>query len=428
MQAVGTGSSRITASAVGWDSKTAETITVVGPWIDANVTVGAGCLTTGGVGLTGATAPEGGYTLNLTSNDPTIASVPATVTIPENQDRAGFTIVGRSPGTTQVMVSVGGFSATSTVTVVKPTFSLGVPSQMTLGAGANGNVYTYVPNGSYWHWWYSIQSNPNQGVDQALTVSLSSENPAVIQVPATVTIPAGGNGLWFSMQAVGTDSSTITASAVGWDSNTTGTITVVGPWIMADVTVGVGCRTTGGVVLTGATAPAGGYTLNLTSNDPTIASVPATVTIPENWDRVDFTIVGHTPGTTTVRATALGLFAEGLVTVVTPIFQWNGIPANMELGTTESVQILTDVPNGSYWYRNYNVIYGNPNQAVDQALTVSLLSENPAVIQAPSTETIEAGSYGTPYFNIQAVGTGTSTLTASALGWDSMTTGTITVQ
>jgi hypothetical protein len=174
------------------------------PWIKADVTVGTGCRTTGGVGLTGATAPAGGYTVNLTSNDPTIASVPATVTIPENQDRVGFTIVGHSPGTTQIMVSVGGFSATSTVTVVKPTFSPGVPSQM--------NV---------------IYGNPNQVVDQALTVSLSSENSAVIQVPATATIAAGSSSTGsFTVQAAGTGTSTLTASASGWDSKTTGTITV----------------------------------------------------------------------------------------------------------------------------------------------------------------------------------------------------------
>lgn len=199
------------------------------PWIKANVTVGVGTRTTGGVGLTGATAPTGGYTVNLTSSDPGIASVPATVTIPQGNSNAGFTIVGRGVGTAQIMVSVGGFSATSTVTVVKPTFNLSVSSQMTVGAGTNGSVTTYVPNGTYWYYYNnSIYDNSsNQGVDQALTVSLSSENPAVIQVPASATIAAGSNNTSsFNIQAVGTGTSTLTASALGWDSKTSGTITV----------------------------------------------------------------------------------------------------------------------------------------------------------------------------------------------------------
>ena len=54
-------------------------------------------------------------------------------------------------------------------------------------------------------------------------------------------------------------------------------------------------------------------------------------------------------------------------------------------------------------------------------------SENAAVIQVPATATIAVGGYETSAFNIQAVGTGTSTLTASAPGWDSKTSGAITV-
>jgi len=314
------------------------------------------------------------------------------------------------------------------VTVVKPTFSFSVPSQMTLGAGTNGSISNYVPNGSYYSSYYDqIYGNTGQAVDQALTISLSSENPAVIQVPATVTITAGGSGQSFSIQAVGTGSSTITASASGWDNKTTGTITVVGPWIKANVVAGAGCRTTGGVGLTGATAPAGGYTVNLTSNDPTIATVPATVTIPQDKNRVEFTIVGKSAGTVTITASALGLVAEGSLSVVTPTFQWSNIPVQMANGTTKSVQVLTYVPNGNYYNSYYDQIYGNTGQAVDQALTISLSSENPSVIQIPASSSIAVGSSGTASFNIQAVETGTCTLTASVPGWDSKTTGTITV-
>jgi pectin methylesterase-like acyl-CoA thioesterase len=116
---------------------------------------------------------------------------------------------------TLVMVSAGVFSATSTVTVVKPTFGPSVPSQITVGAGTSRSTSTYVPNGSYWYYNYNdILGSTNQVVDQALTVSLSSENPAVVQVPATATIAAGNGNQGLSLQAVGTGSSTITASSV----------------------------------------------------------------------------------------------------------------------------------------------------------------------------------------------------------------------
>ena len=112
--------------------------------------------------------------------------------------------------------------------------------------------------------------------------------------------------------------------------------------------------------------------------------------------------------------------SAGAVTVVKPTFEWYNFQSQMTLGATFGLRVFTLVPNGSYYY-NY---YGSPRKAnntrqtVGQAVVVSMSSENPAVIQVPATATIEVGSYETT-FNIQAVGTGTSTLTASTPGWDS---------
>ena len=117
---------------------------------------------------------------------------------------------------------------------------------------------------------------------------------------------------------------------------------------------------------------------------------------------------------------------SGPVTVVKPSFEWINVPTQMTLGAMTGIYVRTYVPNGSYYNTN-TYRYGLTYQAVDQATTVSLSSENSAVIQAPATATITAGNYNTSSFNIQAVGTGTSTLTLSAPGWDSKTSGTITV-
>jgi hypothetical protein len=195
----------------------------------------------------------------------------------------------------------------------------------------------------------------------------------------------------------------------------------------ADVTVGVGTGTTGAVGLTGATAPAGGYTINLVSNDPTIATVPATVTIPQGQSWASFTIVGKAVGATDITASVSGFTAtSGPVTVVKPTFEWVSVPTQMTLGAAQGVYVQTYVPNGSYYWGSTK--YGRTYEALDQALTVSLSSENPAVLQVPASATIAAGYYYTSSFNIQAVETGTSTLTASAPDWDSATTGTITVK
>jgi hypothetical protein len=397
------------------------------PWLKADVVVGTNTQTGALVGLTGATAPAGGYTINLTSSDPTVATVPATVTIPQGSSAANFTIVGKAVGPVVITASVAGFTVTNTMTVVKPTFEwISVPTQMTLGAGVGVQVQTYVPNGSYYHINTYKYGRTNQVADQGVAVSLSSDNPAVIQVPASATIATGSYASAVNIQAVGTGSSTLTAAASGWDSKTSGAVTVVGPWLKADVVVGVGTQTLGLVGLTGATAPAGGYTINLTSSDPTVATVPATVTIPQGSSAANFTIVGKAVGTTDTTASVSGFTVTNTMTVVKPTFEWISVPTQMTLGAGVGVQMQTYVPNGSYYHIN-TYKYGRTNQVADQGVAVSLSSDNPAVIQVPATATITAGNYNTSNFNIQAVGTGASTLTASAPGWDSKTSGTITV-
>ena len=409
-------------------------------WLLADVTVGAGTQTRGMIGLTSGTAPTGGYTVNLISSDQTIASVPATVTIPQGQRYTDFTIMGHSVGTAVIQLSVSGFTEVDTVTVVKPTFQWNnVPSQVTIGATSAVSSYTYVPNGSYYYINYDVNGHPyvakgtrtDQVVNQAVVVSLSSENPSVIQTPATATISVGNSYAYFNIQAVGTGSSTLTASASGWDSKTSSVIQVVGAWLLADVTVGAGTQTTGAVGLTSGTAPTGGYTVNLISSDQTIASVPATVTIAEGNSYTYFTIVGHNVGTAVIQLSVSGFTEVDTVTVVKPTFQWNNVPSQVTIGATSAVSSYTYVPNGSYYQYYY---YNNPpwykgtrtDQVVNQAVVVSLSSENPSVIQVPATATISVGN-NYAYFNIQAVGTGSSTLTASASGWDSKTSGVIQV-
>jgi hypothetical protein len=164
----------------------------------------------------------------------------------------------------------------------------------------------------------------------------------------------------------------------------------------------------------------------LTSNDPSIATVPATVTIPQGAGSVTFNILGKGIGITGITASVAGFSVTNTVTVVKPTFTWYNLPTQMTLGANQSIQVQTYVPNGSYYYVNGSK-YANINQSVSQAVVVSLSSENPAVIQVAATATITAGNYNTTNFNIQAVGSGTSTLTAAASGWDSMTSGTITV-
>ena len=205
-------------------------------------------------------------------------------------------------------------------------------------------------------------------------------------------------------------------------------VTAAGHWLKADVVVGVATQTTGAVGLAGGNAPAGGYTIHLASSDPSIVNVPATVTIPEGYGGTTFAIVGKGVGTTDIIAAVAGFVDTSAVKVVKPTFEYNWVPTAIMVGETLGIGVAPYVPDGSYYYYASGPFkYLNTAQAVDQAVTVSLSSENPAVIQVPSSTTLPAGHNATSDFDIQPVGTGTSVLTASAPGWDSKTSVRITV-
>ncbi len=430
--AVGAGSARLVASAVGWDMKESSEITVTGvtPYMRADVTVGAGCRTSGSVGLSVGSAPVGGYTFYLSSDDPGVASVPSQVTIPYGSSWQSFTIVGVSPGSTKIRLSVpaelGGYTEEDTVTVVTPTFAWdSVPSQLTIGAVDNVRVYTYVPGGSYGYGNY-VYSDAYQNVDQAVIVTLMSQNAGVIQMPATTSIGAGRYySDYVNVSAVGTGTSTLTASASGFAYAVSGLITVVGPWLRADVTVGAGCRTTGYVGLVGGVAPSGGYTVYLSVDNPDLVSVPGTVTIPSGSSQTSFSIEGLAVGSTFTQMSVSGFIDRDRTTVVAPTFEWLSVATSLNVGQSDSVYIQTYVPGGTY--ASGNGVYTNTNQAVRSAVTIAISSENPSVLVAPETVTIAAGNTWSGWFNMTAVGPGTSKLTASAVGWNPAQTDLITV-
>ncbi len=295
-------------------------------------------------------APVSGLIVNITSSNTAFVTVPASVTMPEGERSIFVPVNGVGVGSATITASLSGFqSAQATVNVLESYNISFSPNSLAITPGTSQTTDVVV-------------SSP--APEGGLTITLSNPSTDKVSVPNSVFIPEGQFQNTISISGLDTTSTpvVVTASCPGL---TDGQLSITvhpkyQPWIKADVTVGAGCRTTGGVGLTGATAPAGGYTVNLTSNDPTIASVPTTVTIPQNQDRIGFTIVGHNPGTATITVTVFGLSAESTATVVVPTFQWNNVPSQMNVGTTNPVQVLTYVPNGSYWYSYYNVILRQP--------------------------------------------------------------------
>jgi hypothetical protein len=166
------------------------------------------------VQLTGP-APSGGAVVNLTSSNPTAAPVPATFTI-----AAGFAFdqfrfpVGQVTTLTSVTLTatLGASSASVSLTVQPPSLhSLSAFSPTTGGSLDSGIV---MLNG--------------QAPAGGLSVSLTSSNPALASLPATVTVAPGDASFSFNFPtgAVTTNTTvTLTASLNGATQQTALTLT-----------------------------------------------------------------------------------------------------------------------------------------------------------------------------------------------------------
>ena len=138
-------------------------------------------------------------------------------------------------------------------------------------------------------------------------ITLTSSDPSKVTItPSTVVIPAGAmvGSVTPKVNGIAFGSSSISAAAVGYPG-------AVQPVQVADTlsfspnTLTVASTTTGHVFLfLSAQAPAGGFTINLSSSAPGIATVPATVTIPQSSNLASVAITGVGTGTAVIHASS----------------------------------------------------------------------------------------------------------------------------
>jgi hypothetical protein len=151
-------------------------------------------------------------------------------------------------------------------------------------------------------------------------VTISSDNPALIvaALPATVIVPSGQSSADVTVITSGVSASTqVNLIATSGASSQSAALTVT-PSSLSNLSLSytalqAGAATAAKVELDGA-APAAGTTISLSSGNPGVASVPASVVIPAGERSVEFTVNTNSSlqGSTAVNITA----ALGLVTKV----------------------------------------------------------------------------------------------------------------
>jgi hypothetical protein len=233
-------------------------------------------------------APAGGTSVPLKSTH-ALASVPASVTVPEGATRATFPIA-TSPVTASTVVTISGtlnFSteqAFLTVTPNAPTLSvagLSVSPTSLVGGGAgigNTSVGTVTLTGPA----------PSAGVN----VNLARDSRSV-SVPDWILVPAGATSATFTIGTFAvTSSTTVTVSAAYGATTRTATLTVE-PSPIASLTVSpstvIGGESSTGTVTLTAPAPSGGSVVTL-SDVGEVTTIPESVTVPAGATTATFPI------------------------------------------------------------------------------------------------------------------------------------------
>jgi hypothetical protein len=155
-------------------------------------------------------------------------------------------------------------------------------------------------------------------------VSLSS-NKAALDVPATITVPAGSTNASFTATADYVTASTPVTVTATFSSVSMTVSTSVLPTTISGLTITPspltgGNNATGKINLSGA-APTGGYTILLTSTNEGIVDVPATIIVGRGATSASLSILSsNVPSTATVTVTAtLNSNTKSTVVSVIPV-------------------------------------------------------------------------------------------------------------
>jgi hypothetical protein len=246
-----------------------------------------------------APALAGGTTVPVQSSNPVRATVPSSVTVPAGQTSTTFvvnTTRQASPGTSNVTSQ--GASATLSIQTAN---LVSVSSPLPEGTAGSGVSYSGTVT--------LERAAPTGGT----TIQLESTNTALLTVPASVVVPAGATSANFAITPKATNNDTNVIIYARHIVGTTTWVKSMGFRVRARYIIGLsvtpatvkgGNSTTGRITISGP-APSNWVGVSMTSSNPTVVIVPATVGVGPGLSAANFTIrTTAVATTTTVTITA----------------------------------------------------------------------------------------------------------------------------
>lgn len=305
----------------------------------------------------------------LSSSSPKV-HVPASVIVSEGSDTATFPVTSPytdSPIQVQIRASIDAVMIQRYLTLAPPS-PLSVDVTPDSFAGARKPLVT-------------IQLNGKAG-PQGTVINLVSSNPAGLPLPATVKVAPGKDSIRFSIAPQGEGSFEIGASSASSIQPAIGTFNIgplqVSGLTLASPSVYSGGKTIAKINLTGP-APIGGTQVTLSDSDPSLVTVPGSVTVPAGSTYVTFEVKGATGYTGADQDTTITATYAGSVTATETLKAYHLTALNL------STNLLVSGNSGIA-----TVTLNGP--APDGGAVVNLTSSDPTTLPTPGTVNVPAGS------------------------------------
>jgi trimeric autotransporter adhesin len=401
------GSATITASAPGYGTASAQVqvssgggaATTMSFW-PGSLTVSQGTMQNLTLNLS-APAPAG-LAVSLASSDTTVATVPSTVSFGTGATSLSVPVTGVAAGSVTITASSPSLaSTTASVTVTQSATAAAailLPASVTLTSGNSMNLSVTLGTAA-----------PAGGV----TVTLTSNNTSTATVwPASVFISEGAATSRAQAAVTGYSSgtATITASAPGYTTaSVQAQVTGGGTPTNTTMSFSPGSLTINGILtqnltLNLSTPAAAALTVNLGTSDPTVATVPGTVTFATGATSVSVPVTSVAAGSVIVTATAPALgSATASVNVTQAAAGGIVLPASVTVPVGNTV--------------SFPVTLGAAAPA--GGLSITLASSNSSIATVfPNTFTIPEGATSARVaITVSGVGAGSASITASAFGF-----------
>src|SRR3954447_16656026 len=398
-----------------------------------SASMAGGTSTTGTVTLT-APAPAGGATIRLSGSAEGQVVTPPNVTVPAGSTSATCPITAPSlPATYYVLIQAGlGFNTGTQAKLLEiragsagPTlagFSVS-PTDIVSGSSTQGTVQL-------------VNSAPAGGG----SVTLTSSNPAVLQVPPTVSVPAGNNSASFPITTNATSVFTtveVDASAGGITRSAFvnlaagATAPSLASLAITPASVAGGSNATGTVGLTSA-APSGGLSVTLATGNASVAQPPPIVNVPAGQTQANFTVTtstvtANTPVTITAFSGSITRSATFTVTQSsTPP------PPPPPSGMTIPLSgVPTSIVRGSSFTATATVTNGGTSAASGMTVVVSFTPSSALRLRSPTsssqpTGTVAVGGTQAVAWQMRGESAGTATVTMTLRSAGGVTLGTAT--